>query len=441
MTQPLISIIIPVYNGSNFLREAIDSALDQTYENCEIVVINDGSNDNGATEDIARSYGEKIRYYKKENGGVATALNMGIREMKGEYFSWLSHDDMYHPDKIKHEWNAINRCGDRERIAFCDYEVLNVETGRKSIISIGKEYSKERITNGVFPVLQGVLHGCALLIHKSHFEQIGLFDETLISTQDYDLWFRMLRKQTTIYLEEPLVIGRIHREQGSRTISTHGAEQSQLHINFMNTLEEDEMCSLYTSRYMFFYEMMNFYERNAIMGAYDYAYHLFMKEDIPEEASGKIKQLKEHLREYSNGKAEKLCIFCAGDYGMNLYQDLNYRLIRPDYFSDNNPNKWGYTLEGLYCIPPVELDKENTLLIVSIKNPEAVVNQLKEKGFLYVTTKREVDHLMEEVPPIKWLVDAKKLEKVDYSAEDVTQLVDKFNQTLFEVCQYYEKGE
>ena len=66
--NPLVSIVIPVYNGSNFLKYAIESALAQTYKNVEILVINDGSTDNGATRDIALSYGDKIRYFEKENG-------------------------------------------------------------------------------------------------------------------------------------------------------------------------------------------------------------------------------------------------------------------------------------------------------------------------------------------------------------------------------------
>ena len=90
---------MPVYNGANYVREAIDSALAQTYDNIEIIVVNDGSSDGGRTEEICLAYGDKIRYFSKPNGGVASALNLAVREMTGEYFSWLSHDDLYYPQK------------------------------------------------------------------------------------------------------------------------------------------------------------------------------------------------------------------------------------------------------------------------------------------------------------------------------------------------------
>jgi glycosyltransferase involved in cell wall biosynthesis len=97
---PKVSIVVPVYNGADYLHEAIDSAFAQTYPNIEVVVVNDGSKDDGQTERIALSYGEALRYFCKPNGGVASALNRGIAEMSGEFFSWLSHDDLYTKDKI-----------------------------------------------------------------------------------------------------------------------------------------------------------------------------------------------------------------------------------------------------------------------------------------------------------------------------------------------------
>ena len=96
MQHPKVSVIIPVYNGSNYLSDAINSALSQTYSNLEIIIVNDGSSDNGKTKEIALSYGNKIKYIEKENGGVSSALNTGIKNMTGEYFSWISHDDIFY---------------------------------------------------------------------------------------------------------------------------------------------------------------------------------------------------------------------------------------------------------------------------------------------------------------------------------------------------------
>ena len=109
--EPLVSIVIPAYNASNYLAEAIESALAQTYRNIEIIVVNDGSRDDGATERVALSYGDRIRYFKKENGGSSSALNMGIANMTGEWFSWLSHDDLYEPDKLEKQIRYMNGLG------------------------------------------------------------------------------------------------------------------------------------------------------------------------------------------------------------------------------------------------------------------------------------------------------------------------------------------
>ena len=83
--NPKVVVIMPVYNGSNYMREAIDSALNQTYKNVEVVVINDGSTDGGKTDAIAKSYGDKIKYFVKENGGVSSALNFGIKYIQDNY--------------------------------------------------------------------------------------------------------------------------------------------------------------------------------------------------------------------------------------------------------------------------------------------------------------------------------------------------------------------
>ena len=137
MNSNKVSVIIPVYNGSNFLESAIESVINQTYNNIEIIVVNDGSNDNGKTKKIAEKYLGKIRYFEKPNGGVATALNLGLRLMTGDFFAWLSHDDFYHPDKIQKSVDAINKETSR-RIVITDYLIDNITTGSKSSSQLKK---------------------------------------------------------------------------------------------------------------------------------------------------------------------------------------------------------------------------------------------------------------------------------------------------------------
>ena len=194
--NPMVSIIIPVYNGANYLMEAIDSALAQTYKNIEIIVVNDGSNDDGATEKIAKSYGEQIRYFSKENGGVSSALNYGIQQMRGEWFSWLSHDDLYTPQKVEHSIKALNRCDLREieKVVVYTDGILVRSDGSK--IKNFKRYFKEQRTylgeEAAYAIAcNGVLCGCCLLIHKTAFDKIGLFDESLRYSQDALMWYSL----------------------------------------------------------------------------------------------------------------------------------------------------------------------------------------------------------------------------------------------------------
>lgn len=212
---PLVSIVIPVYNGANYLREAIDSALNQTYKNIEILVINDGSNDSGATDAIARSYGSRIRYFKKENGGVATALNLGIKEMRGDYFSWLSHDDLYVPNKIEAQIKYLKKISNHHRVIFSDCKFIDgsgLDIGEVKAGGIENYSIKYHLTK------KSTIHGCSLLIPKDTLLKAGGFNESLRATQDYDMWYRISDYVEFDYLSLPLVLSRQHAGQDSRTL-------------------------------------------------------------------------------------------------------------------------------------------------------------------------------------------------------------------------------
>lgn len=237
-TDPSVTIVIPVYNGSDFLAEAIDSALAQTYKNFEILVVNDGSNDGGATEKIAHSYGDKIRYVSKTNGGVASALNFGISEMHGEYFSWLSHDDLYVPEKIEREMDAIRKSGDSRTIVYSNFEVFSA--GHPPIPVYLKQIRPEQFRYWI--TAENSLHGCTLLIPKAAFAECGSFNETLRTTQDYDLWFRMAEKFRFKLLPDLLVKARSHAEQGTRKMGdTVLTECNALLTRFTSSLSTSEV--------------------------------------------------------------------------------------------------------------------------------------------------------------------------------------------------------
>jgi glycosyltransferase involved in cell wall biosynthesis len=103
--RPLISIIIPVFNGERYLSETIDSVLNQSYRPIDVVILDDGSTDNSA--DIAKRYLPSIKYYYQPNGGIASALNQGISRSEGEYLSFLDADDLWLPDKLALQIKAL----------------------------------------------------------------------------------------------------------------------------------------------------------------------------------------------------------------------------------------------------------------------------------------------------------------------------------------------
>lgn len=214
--KPKVSIIIPVYNGSNYLRQAVDSALSQTYLNTEVIIVNDGSDDGGKTEEIALSYGKKVRYLFKENGGVSTALNCGIREMEGEWFAWLSHDDRYSPDRIETDMNVAEATPDADaHVVFC--------IRRATINGDGKiikqyAYPVKRVITPWETLLQLHINMCSVTIHKSCFEKTGLFNESNRTTQDVEMALRLSKYFTFYGNKYAVTYLREHAQRGTYTL-------------------------------------------------------------------------------------------------------------------------------------------------------------------------------------------------------------------------------
>jgi glycosyltransferase involved in cell wall biosynthesis len=235
---PLVSIVIPVYNGANYMRTAIDSALAQTYKAVEVVIVNDGSTDE--TETIARSYGDRVRYFSKSNGGQSTALNLGIEMMEGEYFSWLSHDDVYYPEKIERAIDAIKAEPHREDVfIFSDYELIDSNGAGLGIV----DNSHIRPSGLVFQILlQNSINACTLLIRKSHLREIGGFNVYRPHTSDIELISRLAMRFRAVHIPEVLVQSRMHELQVTHTGSNrHAIESDMFGVDILDILDRNAL--------------------------------------------------------------------------------------------------------------------------------------------------------------------------------------------------------
>lgn len=212
---PKVSIVIPVFNGWNYLREAIESALAQTYRNKEVIVVNDGSEDGGKTAEIARSYENRIIYFEKPNGGVASALNFGIGVMAGEYFSWLSHDDAYHPVKLERQVEFLRKLGKKKVVLYGDFEIIDGQSKHVALHHLDRKI----VESPLRAILSASIHGCSTLVPRAVFEQVGLFNERLRTVQDNDMWMRVhLAGFDFVHMPEVLIKSRVHPEQGQLTL-------------------------------------------------------------------------------------------------------------------------------------------------------------------------------------------------------------------------------
>lgn len=238
---PFVSIVIPVYNGVNYLQQAIDSALAQTYAHVEVIVINDGSDDNGLTESIAKSYGDKIKYHYKPNGGVATALNAGIRLASGDYISWLSHDDLYHTNKIERQIAFLLSQPSANVVPYSDYEAVDADNNFIRTVKLADADAADPRQAFIILLFKSSVHGCSLLLPKKCFTEVGYFAENLRTTQDYDLWFKLLKNGYEFrHMPEVLISSRWHKEQGTHSLYkiAHG-EIEALYVNAVGMFCDD----------------------------------------------------------------------------------------------------------------------------------------------------------------------------------------------------------
>ncbi len=210
-----ISIIIPVYNAEKYIESCINSAIDQTYDDIEILVINDGSTD--STELILKKFENNIKIINKENGGTASALNMGIKHMTGEWFKWLSADDILKKDAIEKLVFQIQKLGKQVKnyILYSNYDLIDKDGKVIGIFDEPNYNSLLKFDRNVILLDHYYGNGTTSIMHKSIFDKCGMFDETLGYKDDYDFWLRccIIFDYELYHVNESLAQYRIHDSQ------------------------------------------------------------------------------------------------------------------------------------------------------------------------------------------------------------------------------------
>lgn len=395
MKKPKVSIVIPVYNGENYMREAIDSALAQTYENCEVIVVNDGSIDH--TEEIAKSYGDRIKYFSKSNGGVSTALNVGIEHMTGEYFCYLPHDDIFHPDKVKIQMDAILKSGDEMSIVWSGWNYYYSKSGQRKKAALPIWSSKRNVIRGVYPLFFGLVNTVTVMLSKKYFEIVGKFDPLLYTSQDYDMWFRTFRMHDTIYIDQELVDYRIHDLQGTEMDPEYMRNCQEMAMKMLTQVTVDEIEHAFASEYAFYYGMVKYYAMMEWQSCLEYAKSKFAAASEPKDADYFRTKLKNDL--YEIASSDKIVLYGAGGNGKRLLRDLQSRGIDIFAWCDSDMSKHGKEIEGQICMSPKELKEAHCLTIVTIDEPEELKKELKAQGVQYVTDYYEIADMIYRTLP------------------------------------------
>ena len=196
---PRVSVIIPSYNNANYIARAIDSVLNQTYRDFEIIVVDDGSTDN--TKDIVSSYPNPVKYLGQDNRGPSSARNAGIAASRGEFIAFLDSDDYWLPEKLSIQMDFFRHCP--EAVA-CQTEEVWIRKG----IRVNPRRRHLKPSGDIF---ESSLKLClvspsSVMLRRSLFSEVGLFDEDLPACEDYDLWLRISCRYPVSLIPTHLVV-------------------------------------------------------------------------------------------------------------------------------------------------------------------------------------------------------------------------------------------
>ena len=242
-----VSIVIPVYNTENYVGDCVESALNQSYEDIEILVVNDGSTD--STGSILEKYKDRVKIFDKKNEGTASALNTGIKNMTGEWFKWLSADDLLKPDAIEKLVSEIKKLGSdaQNYIFYSSYDFIDKNGHQIDVFNEPNYNSINSFERNVILLDHYYGNGTTSIMHKSIFYECGMFDEALRYKDDYEFWLRccVLFDYKLHLIDGNLAQYRIHESQLTKKRYGDSLEQ----INFIRSKIIEQLSPVLQAKY------------------------------------------------------------------------------------------------------------------------------------------------------------------------------------------------
>jgi len=363
MTMKKVSIVLPTYNGERYIEQAIQSVLAQTYQNFELIIVDDCSTD-GTAYIVQRYVDQDSRVqviHNTENQKLPRSLNIGFRHAAGDCFTWTSDDNRYKP-------TALER--------MLEYLEADQETG---LVYANMDYiNEDGCKTGTFSLDAKKLYrmnciGACFLYRRSVAEQIGEYDSSMFLVEDYDYWLRISREYKILHIPQNLYQYRIHND--SLTMTKKQAIMVQLYKLRMRELDfileragEDERAELFLNMWV--------YGGNDVWQQKD---RFFPGGILPLS----LKWMERLARTGNRPDEQKMLIlFGAGNYGKLALND--YGKNRVYAFADNNNLLHGTCIEGVPVISFNQLREVykdyQIVLSVGIKNAVSLAQQLERAG-------------------------------------------------------------
>jgi len=231
--HPIVSVIIPTYNRAHLIGKAINSVLSQTYQDYEIIVVDDASTDN--TKEVVKDFADlRINYiFHANNLGVSSARNTGIKASRGKYIALLDSDDEWLPEKLDKQV-VILQNESSEVGVVCSWQFNinnNIEYICKRCLHKKDGYIYEDLLS------TNPLSVPTVLIRKECFEKVGLFDSSLDGQEDWDMWIRIAKYYKFVLIKIPLVKYRIHHNQISNNLEAKITTAKRILVKYSNELQ------------------------------------------------------------------------------------------------------------------------------------------------------------------------------------------------------------